>query len=124
MFLQAWFPLECFGIFYYVSLTPCIEYKYKRRRKHEAKQAEKAEAEIVSQQPGLVRQPRAFQTNEQWAEELMLGPGPPKGWKGDESGYRQDADNGGHGAGESTLAHSGTTGGTFGQLAKMQPLIC
>lgn len=72
------------AIFYYVSLTPCIDYNYRRKRRQEAKKAQRAESEIISQQPGLVRQPRAFQTNEQWAEELILGPGPPKGWKGDE----------------------------------------
>ncbi|RMD41090.1 hypothetical protein DV735_g4034, partial [Chaetothyriales sp. CBS 134920] len=25
----------------------------------------------------------AFETNEQWTEEILLGPGPPEGWKGD-----------------------------------------
>src|SRR5689334_14909180 len=65
------------AIFYYVSFTPCLEYQHKRKRRKEAQ----AQAEIITTQPGLVRQPGPFQTNETWAEELILGPGPPKGWK-------------------------------------------
>lgn len=67
------------AIFYYVSFTPCLEWQHKRKRRKEAE----AQAEIITTQPGLVRQPGPFQTNETWAEELMLGPGPPKGWKAD-----------------------------------------
>ncbi|KIX04667.1 uncharacterized protein Z518_05537 [Rhinocladiella mackenziei CBS 650.93] len=67
------------AIFYYVSFTPCLQFQHKRQRRREAK----AQAEIITTQPGTVRQPGPFQTNETWAEELMLGPGPPKGWKGD-----------------------------------------
>ena len=58
-----------------------LEYKYKKKRR---KEAQSAREEVVSTQPGAIRQPHAFQTNEQWAEELMLGPGPPKPWKPDE----------------------------------------
>ena len=68
------------AIFFYISCTPCTDAKYKRRRRREAKAAE---AEIVDTEPGIVRQPMAFQTNEQWTEEIILGPGPPKQWKGD-----------------------------------------
>ncbi|KAK5054463.1 hypothetical protein LTR84_001354 [Exophiala bonariae] len=68
------------AIFYYVSFTPCLEYQHKRKRRKEAQ----AHSEIINTQPGLVRQPGPFQTNEEWAEELMLGPGPPRGWKADE----------------------------------------
>lgn len=67
------------AIFYYVSFTPCLEYQHKRKRRKEAE----AHAEIINTQPGLVRQPGPFQTNEEWAEELILGPGPPRGWKAD-----------------------------------------
>jgi hypothetical protein len=71
------------AIFYYVSLTPCLEYQHKRKRRNEAKAAHAAEAEIITTQPKPIRQPRAFETNPAWAYELALGPGPPKGWKGD-----------------------------------------
>ncbi|KIW52825.1 hypothetical protein PV05_08442 [Exophiala xenobiotica] len=74
------------AIFYYVSLTPCLEFQHKRKRRREAKEARTAhaaQAEIITTQPQPVRQPRAFETNEAWAYELMLGPGPPKGWKAD-----------------------------------------
>lgn len=66
------------AIFYYVSCAPVIEYKHKQQRRKEAKLAQK---EVVTQQPGLIQQPRAFQTNPQWKEEVLLGPGPPKGWE-------------------------------------------
>lgn len=69
------------AIFYYVSCSPLLEYRYKKKRR---KEAHDARQEVVSTQPGAIRQPHAFQTNEQWAEELMLGPGPPKPWKPDE----------------------------------------
>ena len=69
------------AIFYYVSCAPCLDQKYKKQRRREAK---KATQEAVTTEPGTIRQPTAFQTNEQWAEELMLGPGPPKAWKPDE----------------------------------------
>lgn len=71
------------AIFYYISFTPCLEVQHKRKRRKEAKAQAQAETEVITTQPGIVRQPGPFQTNETWAEELMLGPGPPKGWKGD-----------------------------------------
>ena len=69
------------AIFYYVSCSPFLEYKYKKKRR---KEAQTSREEVITTQPGALRQPHAFQTNEQWAEELMLGPGPPKPWKPDE----------------------------------------
>ncbi|EXJ77758.1 hypothetical protein A1O3_09987 [Capronia epimyces CBS 606.96] len=71
------------AIFYYISFTPCLEFQHKRRRRKEAKAHNAQQQDVVTTQPGAVRQPGPFQTNETWAEELMLGPGPPKGWKGD-----------------------------------------
>lgn len=71
------------AIFYYVSFTPCLEFQHKRKRRKEAKAHNAQQETVVTTQPGVVRQPGPFQTNETWAEELMLGPGPPKGWKGD-----------------------------------------
>lgn len=67
------------AIFYYVSCSPCIEYRHKQRRREEARAARA----VVTQQPGVVPRPVAFQTNEQWGEELLLGPGPPKPYKPD-----------------------------------------
>ncbi|KIX94521.1 uncharacterized protein Z520_09907 [Fonsecaea multimorphosa CBS 102226] len=71
------------AVFYYVSCSPWLGYKHRRKRRREAKEQAQAKAEIVVTQPGIVTQPGPFQTNEAWAEELMLGPGPPKGWKKD-----------------------------------------
>ena len=67
------------AIFYYVSCAPCLDYRYKSQRRREAKIGTKQE--MVTVQPGLVRQPRAFETNTEWTEEVLLGPGPPKGWQ-------------------------------------------
>lgn len=69
------------AVFYYISLTPCLEFQHKRKRRREAKATKSTE--VVTTQPGIIRQPGPFQTNEAWAEEIMLGPGPPKGWKAD-----------------------------------------
>jgi hypothetical protein len=66
------------AIFYYVSCSPCIEFQHKKQRRQEAKVTKQ---ETVNQQPGLRRPPRAFETNEEWKEELLMGPGPPKGWQ-------------------------------------------
>ena len=69
------------AVVYYVSCAPCINQKYTKQRRREAKTARDT---IITTEPGTIRQPTAFQTNEQWAEELILGPGPPKAWKPDE----------------------------------------
>jgi hypothetical protein len=71
------------AVFYYISCTPWVEFKHRRKRRREAKEQAQTGTEIIVTQPGLLRQPAPFQTNEAWAEELMLGPGPPKGWKKD-----------------------------------------
>jgi hypothetical protein len=66
------------AVYYYVSCTPYNEWKYKRKRAREAKETQ---PDVVYTQPGLVRQPVAFQTNEGWGEEMVLGPGPPPEFK-------------------------------------------
>src|SRR5271170_4357159 len=71
------------AIFYYISCAPCMSYKHKRKRRKEAIRNEKARSEVVSTQPGIIPQPGPFQTNEAWGEEMVAGPGPPKGWKSD-----------------------------------------
>ncbi|KAK5956088.1 hypothetical protein OHC33_002661 [Knufia fluminis] len=73
------------AIFYYVSCTPWVEHKYSKKRKREAARAQKdRNDDIIYQQPGIVRQPAPFQTNEEWAQEIVEGPGPPRGWKKDQ----------------------------------------
>lgn len=69
------------ALFYYVSCSPWLEHKHKRKRRKEAKQYAQERAEIITTQPGLISQPAPFQTNEAWTEEITLGPGPPKGWQ-------------------------------------------
>lgn len=68
------------AIFYYVSLSPCLEYNHKRRRRKEANRSQKERAALELQQPGMIYQPVPFQTNQYWAEEIKEGPGPPRGW--------------------------------------------
>jgi hypothetical protein len=60
-----------------------MSYKHKRKRRKEAIRNEKARSEVVKTQPGIIPQPGPFQTNEAWGEEMVAGPGPPKGWKSD-----------------------------------------
>ncbi len=69
------------AIFYYVSLSPCLEYNHKRKRRKEANRSQKERAELELLQPGLIHQPVPFQTNHYWAEEIEAGPGPPRGWR-------------------------------------------
>lgn len=69
------------AIFYYVSLSPCLEYNHKRKRRKEASKSQKERAELELTQPGIIHQPVPFQTNQYWAEEVEAGPGPPRGWR-------------------------------------------
>lgn len=68
------------AVFYYVTLSPCMEARYKRKRR---KQAREERAELEERQPEMAHQPMAFTTNRFWEEEIKAGPGPPKGWKRD-----------------------------------------
>lgn len=69
------------AIFYYVSLSPCLEHNHKRKRRKEANRSQKERAELELSQPGMLLQPVPFQTNQYWAEEIEAGPGPPPGWR-------------------------------------------
>lgn len=81
---QSWFWRGAQSAFYYyASCTPCVDYKYREKRRREAAKAGERRAKIITTQPGIVHQPVAFETNEAWAEEILAGPGPPPGWKGD-----------------------------------------
>lgn len=72
------------AIFYYVSCTPWVEHKHKRRRRKDAEKSQKEkEKNVIYSQPGVIKQPAPFQTNETWAQEIITGPGPPKGWPKD-----------------------------------------
>ena len=71
------------AIFYYATLSPCMEYNHKRKRRKEAKAAGKERAALELSQPDMIRQPMAFTTNRYWAEEIEAGPGPPKGRRRD-----------------------------------------
>ncbi|KAL4924450.1 uncharacterized protein BDV17DRAFT_211612 [Aspergillus undulatus] len=72
------------AVFYYVTCTPCAEHMGRQKRKREAvrarSQREKQQSDggIVTDQPRLHEQPTPFSTNAGWAEELSLGPGPPR----------------------------------------------
>src|SRR2546421_5328777 len=71
------------AIFYYATLSPCMEYNHKRKRRKEAKAAGRERAALELSQPDMIRQPMAFTTNRYWAEEIEAGPGPPKGRRRD-----------------------------------------
>ncbi|KAK5096377.1 hypothetical protein LTS08_007633 [Lithohypha guttulata] len=89
-FAESWFWRGTqSAIFYYASCTPWAEHKHKKKRRREAEKARKdRDDNIVYTQPGVVRQPAPFQTNEEWAQEIVRGPGPPKGWKRDPLYYK------------------------------------
>ncbi|KAI9372473.1 hypothetical protein BJX61DRAFT_542631 [Aspergillus egyptiacus] len=71
------------AVFYYATCTPCAESTLRQKRKKEAvrarSQREKEYSDaIVTDQPRPFPQPVPFSTNPGWAEEIRLGPGPPK----------------------------------------------
>lgn len=77
------------AIFYYISCTPWVEYKHKRKRRLEAERSRKEKQNnVIYTQPGIIKQPAPFQTNEDWAQEIVTGPGPPKGWQRDSLYYK------------------------------------
>lgn len=76
------------AIFYYAACTPWVEYKHKRKRRREAAESHRSRKEIIAKQPGVIPQPAPFETNEGWAEEILRGPHPPKGWKKDPIYYK------------------------------------
>lgn len=83
-FIESWFWRGTqSAVFYYLSCTPCVENRHKRQRRKQAAKSERARAEVITVQPGAIAQPGPFQTNQEWAEEILAGPGPPKGWKAD-----------------------------------------
>lgn len=80
------------AIFYYASCAPWLEYKYKRRRKQDAaRKTEDKELALIAEQPGMIVQPAPFQTNDSWAQEILNGPGPPKGWQRDPIYYKHNS---------------------------------
>ena len=81
-FCESWFLRGVqSAAFYYLSCTPCVDAKYRQKRKQEAVSTSEKHT-VVTQQPGVIQQPRAFETNEAWAEEILRGPGPPPKYKG------------------------------------------
>jgi hypothetical protein len=68
------------AVFLYVSCGPCFAAQTQRRRKKEAKRDKKRNAELAHQHlhDGHHPQPAPFEINPHWAEEIGLGPGPPK----------------------------------------------
>ena len=77
------------AIFYYASCAPWTEYKHKKKRRQEATHSQKQKSiAVIDIQPGVIQQPAPFQTNEHWAQEIVQGPGPPKGWKRDSIYYK------------------------------------
>lgn len=79
-----WRGTQSAAWYYFLSCQPCLERKHNRKRRREAAKAkeEKGNSTIYTQ-PGVIRQPDPFETNEEWAQEIVQGPGPPKGWKRD-----------------------------------------
>lgn len=72
------------ALFYYISCTPWLDKSRGRKlRKEAAKAREENKNSPIYTQPGVIRQPDPFETNEEWAQEIVEGPGPPKGWKRD-----------------------------------------
>jgi hypothetical protein len=66
------------ALFFYISCAPCKEERRMKRRRREAKEAQKAyEKEYVDKEPNMKRRPMAFETDPDWLHEIVLGPGPP-----------------------------------------------
>lgn len=67
------------AIFYYASCAPLHQYKHKRRRKRENRADRQAREKYENDTPDMMlyRQPSPQATNEFWADEIRIGPGPP-----------------------------------------------
>ena len=109
------------AVFYYVSCTPWVEHKRKRKRRREAQERAQERGEVVTTQPGTLKQPAPFQTNEAWAEELLLGPGPPKGWKKD--GLLQQLQNKAYAASRESNLASASPETTESNLDSAEPAV-
>jgi hypothetical protein len=70
--------------FYVLSCSACAKINHRRKAKEKAKRERAEKHELETEQPGLYRHPSPFSTNPYWAEEIMMGPGPPKK-KGDKT---------------------------------------
>jgi hypothetical protein len=68
--------------FYVLSCSTCAKISHRRKAKVQAKKERAEKHALETEQPGLYRHPSPFSTNPYWTEEIMMGPGPPKG-KGD-----------------------------------------
>ncbi|EPS25410.1 hypothetical protein PDE_00343 [Penicillium oxalicum 114-2] len=89
------------AVFYYATCTPCAMSIDRRKRKKDAVRSQRlnekaAAAELVTDQPRPFPQPTAFSTNEGWAEEIALGPGPPTRRGGNRNHTRTDSWNTDH----------------------------
>ncbi|KAI9738604.1 MAG: hypothetical protein M1834_008108 [Cirrosporium novae-zelandiae] len=69
------------AIFFYVSCAPCTQCMHERKRRKEANQSKKENAQLVMQQPGLIPQPVQYSTNIYWRDEIIAGPTPSRGRK-------------------------------------------
>lgn len=66
------------AIFYYLSCAPCTKAAHRRNRKKQLNQDRKQREALFEDDPTTYRQPSPYRTNEYWAEEIRLGPGPPE----------------------------------------------
>lgn len=68
------------ALFYYLACTPCVDAKYRRSRKKEAKRARKEKNArpdtSAADEPQAFSQPIPFTTNPGWYHEVSLGPSP------------------------------------------------
>lgn len=65
------------ALFYYFACTPCFKYNTRKRRRKQNSLDRKERATQELDSPMLYRQPSPFATNQYWAEEIRMGPGPP-----------------------------------------------
>ncbi|KAF7717199.1 Uncharacterized protein PECH_004052 [Penicillium ucsense] len=84
------------AVFYYATCTPCAMSIDRRKRKKDAVRSQRlnekaAATDVVTDQPRPFPQPTAFSTNQGWAEEIALGPGPPARRGGNRNHTRTDS---------------------------------
>ncbi|QSZ30412.1 hypothetical protein DSL72_004935 [Monilinia vaccinii-corymbosi] len=86
--------------FYVLSCSTCAKISHRRKAKAQAKRERVEKHALETEQPGLYRHPSPFSTNPYWAEEIMMGPGPPnkKGDKKDKNGSQRGINTAGQGS--------------------------
>ena len=61
-------------VFFYLSCAPCVEARYRKKRKEESERGRAAREALAVEMPGMYRHPSPASTNPHWQTEIDAGP--------------------------------------------------